>query len=169
LCSKLEKTLQSALEAREQKLKAAGEIHKFNRDVAEALSCIAEKNAALPDGTLPKDLHSCARQLRDHEGFENDLVALESQLQVMMLCIRFPFAFISCIISLFCKHKISLQTLLDDGGRLRQEYSSNAENIQQEQQLVLEQWEELQNRAAAYKESLQNALLFHSLNNQVNE
>ena len=66
---------------REQQLQAAGEIHRFNRDVAEALSCIQEKDAALPDD-LGHDLNSVLALIRRHKGFENDLVALETQLQV---------------------------------------------------------------------------------------
>lgn len=66
---------------REQKLHAAGEIHRFHRDVAEALFRIQDKNAALSN-ELGRDLNSALSLLRKHEGFENDLVALEAQLQV---------------------------------------------------------------------------------------
>lgn len=66
---------------REEKLYAAGEIHRFHRDVAEALFRIQDKNAALSN-ELGRDLNSALSLLRKHEGFENDLVALEAQLQV---------------------------------------------------------------------------------------
>ena len=69
------------LSQREQKLHGAGEIHRFHRDVAEALFRIQDKNAAL-SSELGKDLNSALALLRKHEGFENDLVALEAQLQV---------------------------------------------------------------------------------------
>jgi len=69
------------MDNRAQRLQAAGEIHRFNRDVAEALSRIQEKDAALPDD-LGRDLNSVLALIRRHEGFENDLVALEAQLQV---------------------------------------------------------------------------------------
>jgi spectrin beta len=69
------------MEKRTQRLQAAGEIHRFNRDVAEALSDIQQKDAALPDD-LGRDLNSVLALIRRHEGFENDLVALEAQLQV---------------------------------------------------------------------------------------
>ena len=65
----------------EQRLQAAGEIYRFNCDVAEALSRIQEKDAALPND-LGHDLNSVLALIRRHEGFENDLVALEAQLQV---------------------------------------------------------------------------------------
>lgn len=76
------------LSQREQKLHGAGEIHRFHRDVAEALFRIQDKNAAL-SSELGKDLNSALALLRKHEGFENDLVALEAQLQVNSL--RFKF------------------------------------------------------------------------------
>lgn len=70
------------IEARDQKLEAAGEIHRFNRDVAEALARIQEKYKSVSDD-LGRDVNSVQSLLRKHEGFENDLVALEAQLQVM--------------------------------------------------------------------------------------
>lgn len=69
------------LALREQKLRGAGEIHRFHRDVAEALFRIQDKNAALST-EMGKDLNSALALHRKHEGFENDLVALEAQLQV---------------------------------------------------------------------------------------
>lgn len=69
------------LALREQKLRGAGEIHRFHRDVAEALFRIQDKNAALST-EMGKDLNSALALLRKHEGFENDLAALEAQLQV---------------------------------------------------------------------------------------
>ena len=69
------------MDNREQQLHAAGEIHHFNLDVAEALCRIQEKDAALPDD-LGRDLNSVLALIRRHEGFENGLVALEAQLQV---------------------------------------------------------------------------------------
>lgn len=67
------------IEARDQKLQAAGEIHRFNRDVADALQRIQEKYAGISDD-LGKDLNSVLSLIRKHEGFENDLVALEAQV-----------------------------------------------------------------------------------------
>lgn len=67
---------------REQKLRGAGEIHRFHRDVADAISRIQDKNAALST-EMGKDLNTALALQRKHEGFENDLVALEAQLQVI--------------------------------------------------------------------------------------
>lgn len=69
------------LALREQKLREAGENNRFQRDVAEALSLIQNKNAALST-EMGKDLNSALALLRKHEGFENDLTTLETQLQV---------------------------------------------------------------------------------------
>jgi hypothetical protein len=73
--------LLETVELRDEKLVAAGEIHRFNRDVAESLSRIQEKYVAIPDD-LGRDLNSVLGLIRRHENFETDLVALEAQLQV---------------------------------------------------------------------------------------
>ncbi|XP_076029013.1 spectrin beta chain, non-erythrocytic 5 kst isoform X3 [Oratosquilla oratoria] len=118
--------LLESIESRDQKLEAAGEIHRFNRDVAEALARIQEKYKSISDD-LGRDLHSVQSLLRKHEGFENDLVALEAQLQV----------------------------LVDDSARLQAAYpGSNAEHIAEQQTLVVENWNALQERASQRKEEL---------------
>ncbi|KAH8349687.1 hypothetical protein KR084_004268 [Drosophila pseudotakahashii] len=108
------------LNQREQKLHAAGEIHRFHRDVAEALFRIQDKNAALSQ-ELGRDLNSALALLRKHEGFENDLVALEAQLQV----------------------------LVEDSVRLQAKYPSNAAAIAQQQDKVVAAWNDLKERSTA--------------------
>ncbi|XP_017956522.1 spectrin beta chain, non-erythrocytic 1 isoform X6 [Drosophila navojoa] len=108
------------LKQREQKLHAAGEIHRFHRDVAEALFRIQDKNAAL-SSELGKDLNSALALLRKHEGFENDLVALEAQLQM----------------------------LVEDSVRLQAKYPSNAAAIAQQQDKVVAAWNDLKERSTA--------------------
>lgn len=108
------------LNQREQKLHAAGEIHRFHRDVAEALFRIQDKNAALSQ-ELGRDLNSALALLRKHEGFENDLVALEAQLQV----------------------------LVEDSVRLQAKYPSNASAIAQQQDKVVAAWNDLKERSTA--------------------
>lgn len=73
--------LLETVESRDEKLAAAGEIHRFNRDVAESLSRIQEKYVAIPED-LGRDLNAVMGLIRRHESFETDLVALEAQLQV---------------------------------------------------------------------------------------
>lgn len=115
------------IEARDQKLHAAGEIHRFNRDVADGLSRIQEKYTSIPTD-LGRDLNSVQNLMRKHEGFENDLVALEAQLQV----------------------------LVDDSTRLQVAYpGGNAEHIYEQQNIVIENWNTLQERATQRKEELQ--------------
>jgi len=78
------------IEARDVKLRGAGEIHRFHRDVSDALARIQEKSSAIPEG-VGKDVNSCESMLRQHETFENDLLALEAQLQVRLDILWFPF------------------------------------------------------------------------------
>lgn len=114
------------VEQREQKLHAAGEIHRFHRDVAEALFRIQDKNAVLSD-ELGKDLNSALALLRKHEGFENDLVALEAQLQV----------------------------LVDDSIRLQAKYpGDNAEAIAKQQETVIVAWNTLKENSALRSDQL---------------
>ncbi|KAJ8962237.1 hypothetical protein NQ318_018209 [Aromia moschata] len=66
--------LHDQINTRDQRLNAAAEIHRFHRDIADALQRIQEKNAAL--GTdLGRDLNSALTLLRKHEAFENELNA----------------------------------------------------------------------------------------------
>lgn len=112
---------------RDEKLAAAGEIHRFNRDVAESLSRIQEKYVAIPDD-LGRDVNSVLGLIRRHESFETDLVALEAQLQV----------------------------LIDDSAKLQAAYpGGNADHIRAQQALVVESWNALQERMTRRKEELQ--------------
>jgi spectrin beta len=114
------------IDTREQKLAAAGEIHRFHRDVAEALARMQEKSAAIPEDK-GKDLNSVMALIRRHEGFENDLVALEAQLQV----------------------------LAEDAARLTTLYpGNNAKHISDQQIIVQESWNDLQNQSLARREEL---------------
>lgn len=114
------------IEHRDKKLQAAGEIHRFHRDVAESLSRIHEKDAALSND-LARDLNSAVSLLRRHEGFENDLVALEVQLQL----------------------------LIDDAQQLQVKYPKNAAQILQRQDQVVAAWNELSKRASFRRDQLQ--------------
>ena len=79
--------LLESVDIREQRLHAAGEIHRFNRDVADALARIQEKSTAVSDD-LGRDLNSALTLWRKHENFVNDLVALEAQLQVYFFFLK---------------------------------------------------------------------------------
>lgn len=110
---------------REKRLLAAGEIHRFHRDVEDSLSRIYEKNAAL--GTeLGRDLNSAISLLRKQEAFENELVVLEAQLQV----------------------------LVEDAVRLKNAYPSNRAVLEQKQDIVVTAWHGLKERADLRKDQL---------------
>lgn len=67
------------VETRDRKLHGAGELHRFNRDVEEALSRIQEKYTSIPED-LGRDLKTVQSYIKKHEGFESDLVPLEAQV-----------------------------------------------------------------------------------------
>ncbi|XP_065202026.1 spectrin beta chain, non-erythrocytic 1 isoform X3 [Planococcus citri] len=135
------KQLLHMLESREQRLNAAGEIHRFHRDVADALSRTHDKDAAISDD-LGRDLNSVLTLIRKHEGFENDLVALEAQLQI----------------------------LVEDAVRLQSLYpGNNASHIANQQNIVVSSWTALQERSAHRREALQASCDLHRFLAQVRD
>nr|XP_022333961.1 spectrin alpha chain, non-erythrocytic 1-like isoform X4 [Crassostrea virginica] len=121
------------IENRDQKMYGAGEIHRFNRDVEDALTRIQEKYSSIPE-EKGRDLFATQSYLKKHERFENELVALEAQLQV----------------------------LIEDSTRLQETYpGENAEQIEQLQATVVENWGILQDRALQRKEELINTMDLH--------
>jgi spectrin beta len=69
------------IESREQKLAAAEELHRFNRDVSENEERITEKMNSLSND-LGRDIKQVHSLWLKHEAFENELTAMEQQLQV---------------------------------------------------------------------------------------
>ncbi|XP_003379113.1 putative spectrin repeat-containing domain protein [Trichinella spiralis] len=119
-------SLLDSVELREKKLEAAAEIHRFNRDVAEALSRIFEKLESIPTD-LGKDVGTVQSLMRKHDAFENELIALESQIQVV----------------------------LDDSGRIQSDCSpSQAEHVISQQKLLVENWNRLQALSDCRRDSL---------------
>ena len=117
---------------RGQKLEAAGEIHKFNRDIAEALLRIQEKSSYLGNEQV-KDIKSIERLLRQQDIFDNDLVALRGQIQ----------------------------TLEEDSDKLQNKYPGpNAEHIAEQLEIVQANWEELQEKAKLHRQMLVSNLGF---------
>jgi spectrin beta len=90
------------------------------------LQRINEKKAVLGND-LGRDLNSALALLRKHEAFENELVALEAQLQV----------------------------LVEDASKLQKTYPNNKANIQQQQELVVEAWGVLKEIAELRHDQLQ--------------
>ena len=120
------------IKLRGQKLEAAGEIHKFNRDIAEALLRIQEKSSSLGNEQV-KDIKSIERLLRFQDIFENDLVALKGQLKA----------------------------LEDDSDKLQNKYPGpNAEHIAEQLEIVQSHWEALQDKTKLHRQLLVSNLEF---------
>ncbi|XP_030854700.1 spectrin beta chain, non-erythrocytic 5 [Strongylocentrotus purpuratus] len=127
--------LMDRLNSRREKLEAARQIHQFNRDYEEAMSRIQEKYAIIPE-ELGKDVNAVQSLVRKHEAFESDLVALEGQLQ----------------------------TLVNEAVRLQEEYpGENAMQLDEQQSVMVADWNLLQERATERRSSLQAANDFHRL------
>ncbi|CAG0913206.1 unnamed protein product [Notodromas monacha] len=125
--------LNENIEIRDERFVVASDIHQFNKDVAEALERIQEKKGSVPDD-VGRDLHSVESLLKKHDGFENDLVALETKLQL----------------------------LVNDAAKLRDMYpGEHADTIAEQQTAVVNAWESLQLSAAERKERLTASLEFH--------
>ncbi|XP_053623069.1 spectrin beta chain, non-erythrocytic 2 isoform X2 [Plodia interpunctella] len=68
---------------RSSRLHAAGEIHRFHRDVAELLSRAAEKRELLADTAPSRDLAAAKAALRRHDNLDAELLAIDAQVQVL--------------------------------------------------------------------------------------
>ncbi|XP_061385003.1 spectrin beta chain, non-erythrocytic 1 isoform X2 [Danaus plexippus] len=71
------------IQSRSQRLAAAGEIHRFHRDAGELLARAGERRARLAPAPAPRDLRAATALLRDHDAAENDMVAIDAQMQVL--------------------------------------------------------------------------------------
>ena len=122
------------LNIKEQNFLAAVKIHRFNRDVADAFERIKEKGTALAEADLGRDTHSVQALIRRHDLFENDLVVLEAQLQVMI------------------NDSVKLQAAYPGG---------NAKNISEQLTIVVEHWEGLKEKSRRRREGLFDAELYY--------
>ncbi|VBB25988.1 unnamed protein product, partial [Acanthocheilonema viteae] len=120
------------IESRDQKLEAAEELHRFNRDVAENQERIAEKQASIP-AELGKDIKQVHSLWLKHEAFENQLGAMEQQLR----------------------------DLLEESARLKATYpGGNAEHITAQQAALAEAWQDLQDATVSRRDMLKAAYDF---------
>ncbi|XP_045506256.1 spectrin beta chain, non-erythrocytic 1 [Colias croceus] len=71
------------IESRGRRLHAAGEIHRYHRDAGELLARAASRRARLAPPAPPRDLRAAHALLRDHATAENDLLAIDAQMQVL--------------------------------------------------------------------------------------
>ncbi|CAB3231870.1 unnamed protein product, partial [Arctia plantaginis] len=130
------------MESRASRLHAAGEIHRFHRDVGELVSRAADKRAALAAPPPPRDLRAATSLLREHETTQNDLLAIDAQMQVLQ----------------------------EEGSRLQKLYpGGNVQQIGLQQQALAEAWAQLKQAADERKHTLQQYLQLHQFLTQVRD
>lgn len=75
-------SIQQLTAERAQQLGSAHEVQRFHRDVDETKDWIHEKDEALNNDDLGKDLRSVQALQRKHEGLERDLAALGDKVKI---------------------------------------------------------------------------------------
>jgi len=119
-------SLQQLTAERAQQLGSAHEVQRFHRDVDETKDWIHEKDEALNNDDLGKDLRSVQALQRKHEGLERDLAALGDKIRQ-----------------------------LDEAAvRLVQGHPDSADTIHSKQEEIHEEWTQLTAKANARKEKL---------------
>lgn len=118
--------LQVLTQERANQLGSAHEVQRFHRDVDETKDWIAEKDNALNNDDLGKDLRSVQTLQRKHEGLERDLAALRDKIR----------------------------QLDDTANRLMQSHPDTAEQTYAKQKEINEEWTQLQAKAQTRKEKL---------------
>ncbi|XP_037299211.1 spectrin alpha chain, non-erythrocytic 1 isoform X2 [Manduca sexta] len=130
------------IQSRASRLHAAGEIHRFHRDVGELISRAADKRAALAVPPAPRDLRAATKLLRDHDTIQNDLVAIDAQMQVLQ----------------------------EEGARLQKLYpGGNVQQIGMQQQALTDAWAMLKQAAEERRNVLQQHLELHQFLTQVRD
>ncbi|XP_055377124.1 spectrin alpha chain isoform X3 [Condylostylus longicornis] len=107
-------------------LGSAHEVQRFHRDIDETKDWIAEKENALNNDDLGKDLRSVQTLQRKHEGIERDLAALRDKIK----------------------------QLDDTANRLMQSHPDTAEQTYTKQKEINEMWDQIITKATARKEKL---------------
>ncbi|XP_027197243.2 spectrin beta chain, non-erythrocytic 5 kst [Dermatophagoides pteronyssinus] len=126
--------LMNLLQTKEQKFIAAVKIHRFNRDVADAYERIHEKYSFINNQDYGRDCQTTQNLIRNHDVFENDLVALEAQLQI----------------------------LINDSVKLKQAYpGGNAKQIGEKLKSVLDYWEKLKDLSTFRRQKLCDTYEFY--------
>ena len=145
-CTKAQKSVEEwiieAIKETVKKLESSGEIHRFNRDIAEARSRIGEKSPLLQTDDAGRDTKPPQSIPRKHEGFDNDIVAMEARLQV----------------------------LIDDSAALQACYPrENGQHIAQQQKIVLQARNELQDKSADREPALMTSDDYHTFMGMVRD
>lgn len=118
---------------RKEQLFGAHEVQRFNRDIDETVSWIAEKDAGLSGEDFGRDLTSVQALQRKHDGTERDLAALEGKVE----------------------------SLGQETARLKQLHPDRADAIAAKHDEVLGIWAALKAKAAARKANLDRSYALH--------
>ncbi|XP_058795855.1 spectrin alpha chain [Phymastichus coffea] len=119
-------SLQTLTQERASQLGSAHEVQRFHRDVDETKDWIREKDAALNNDDLGKDLRSVQALQRKHEGLERDLAALGDKIK----------------------------QLDETATRLMQSHPDTAEQTYAKQKDINEEWTQVTAKANSRKEKL---------------
>ncbi|KAL3280132.1 hypothetical protein HHI36_017636 [Cryptolaemus montrouzieri] len=119
-------SLQQLTSERASQLGSAHEVQRFHRDVDETKDWIQEKDEALNNDDLGKDLRSVQALQRKHEGLERDLAALGDKIK----------------------------QLDETANRLVQSHPESAEQTIAKQTEINEEWTQLTAKANSRKEKL---------------
>ncbi|XP_066994167.1 spectrin alpha chain isoform X1 [Anabrus simplex] len=119
-------SLQQLTSERATQLGSAHEVQRFHRDVDETKDWIQEKDEALNNDDLGKDLRSVQALQRKHEGLERDLAALGDKIR----------------------------QLDDTANRLMQTHPETADQTYAKQKEINEEWTQLTAKANSRKEKL---------------
>ncbi|CAG9856863.1 unnamed protein product [Phyllotreta striolata] len=119
-------SLQQLTSERASQLGSAHEVQRFHRDVDETIDWINEKDEALNNDDLGKDLRSVQALQRKHEGLERDLAALGDKIK----------------------------QLDDTANRLVQTHPESAEQTRIKQEEITKLWTQLTAKANSRKEKL---------------
>lgn len=118
--------LQQLTVEKANQLGSVHEVQRFHRDIDETKDWIAEKENALNNDDLGKDLRSVQTLQRKHEGVERDLAALRDKVG----------------------------QLEDTANRLANTHPDSAEITLSKQQEINEMWEQILKKATTRKEKL---------------
>ncbi|XP_058844035.1 spectrin beta chain, non-erythrocytic 5-like [Acipenser ruthenus] len=125
--------LKQAIETRGKNLQSAREVHQFDHDVDELKSWMSEKMAGLDSEDHGTDLLSAQALLRQHEGLERDLAAIERK------------------VSDTCA----------EGSELSDRYPQVRDSLSKRLEEVELSWESLRRKASARREILSQAVTAH--------
>lgn len=118
--------LQHITTERASQLGSAHEVQRFHRDVDETKDWISEKDDALANDDLGKDLRGVQTLQRKHEGMERDLAALRDKIR----------------------------QLDDTANRLMQSHPDTADQTYAKQKEINEEWQQIITKANLRKEKL---------------